>query len=139
MNCGFMGWVDPPMCHKALDVIHALLSAKNELEEDLEEQCMLLKDNEILAKKLRKNMVIAWILVFVVLSIFNVLGGSIGCLEIQSYVQKQCDEDNAACQEAIMGVMTLFEQALEAKEDLRKQYAKCKDILPERRIVIQKF
>ncbi|GJX78504.1 hypothetical protein Tco_0326653 [Tanacetum coccineum] len=59
--------------------------------------------------------------------------------EIQVYVQKQCDEDDAARQEAIMGVITLFEQAMATKEDLKKQYAECKDILPERRVVIQKF
>ncbi|GJX16584.1 hypothetical protein Tco_0217416 [Tanacetum coccineum] len=49
--------------------------------------------------------------------------------EIQAYVQKQCDEDDAACQEAIMGVIALFKQAIAAKEDLRKQYAECKETL----------
>ncbi|GKB35526.1 hypothetical protein Tco_0880468 [Tanacetum coccineum] len=29
-NCGFIGWVDPPMCHKALDVITRLLRVTNE-------------------------------------------------------------------------------------------------------------
>ncbi|GJT57536.1 reverse transcriptase domain-containing protein [Tanacetum coccineum] len=44
-------------------------------------------------------------------------------------------ENDAARQEAIMGVITLFEQAMAAKEDLKKQYAKCKDISPERLIM----
>ncbi|GJZ64355.1 zinc finger, GRF-type containing protein [Tanacetum coccineum] len=34
-NCGFFGWVDPPMCERSLDVIPRLLKAKNVLEEDL--------------------------------------------------------------------------------------------------------
>nr|GEV76539.1 hypothetical protein [Tanacetum cinerariifolium] len=42
--------------------------------------------------------------------------------EIQAYVQKQCDEDDAARHEAIMGIITLFEQTMVAKEDQRKQY-----------------
>ncbi|GJW93624.1 hypothetical protein Tco_0173296 [Tanacetum coccineum] len=59
--------------------------------------------------------------------------------ELKAYVQKQCDEDDAARQEAIMGVITLFGQEREAKEDLRKQYAECKDISLERRALIDKF
>ncbi|GJY61438.1 hypothetical protein Tco_0462095, partial [Tanacetum coccineum] len=31
----------PPMCHRALDVIHGLLRASNGLEDDLVENCML--------------------------------------------------------------------------------------------------
>ncbi|GJX56167.1 hypothetical protein Tco_0286064 [Tanacetum coccineum] len=58
--------------------------------------------------------------------------------EIQVYVHKQCDEDDATRQEAIVDVIKLFEQAVAAKEDLRKQYAECKDILPERRVMLQK-
>ncbi|GJW64324.1 hypothetical protein Tco_0116208 [Tanacetum coccineum] len=38
-----------------------------------------------------------------------------------------------------MGVITLFEQSREAKEDLRKQYAECKDISLERCALIDKF
>ncbi|GKG10052.1 hypothetical protein Tco_0338798 [Tanacetum coccineum] len=59
--------------------------------------------------------------------------------ELNAYVQKQCDEDDEARQEAIMGVITLFGQEREAKEDVRKQYAKCKDISLERRALIDKF
>ncbi|GKC10487.1 hypothetical protein Tco_1007269, partial [Tanacetum coccineum] len=40
----------------------------------------------------------------------------------------RCDEDDASRQKAIMGVITLFEQAMATKEDFRKQYAECKDI-----------
>nr|GEW98751.1 hypothetical protein [Tanacetum cinerariifolium]GEX44465.1 hypothetical protein [Tanacetum cinerariifolium] len=59
--------------------------------------------------------------------------------EFKAYVQKHCDKDEAARQEAIMGVITLFGQAREVKEDLRKQYAECKDISPERRALIDKI
>ncbi|GJX65323.1 hypothetical protein Tco_0299666 [Tanacetum coccineum] len=61
-------------------------------------------------------------------------------IQIQAYVQKQCDEDDAARQEAITCVIKLFDQAREEKEDLRKQYAECKDdISPERRALIEFF
>ncbi|GJR88617.1 hypothetical protein Tco_0212628 [Tanacetum coccineum] len=59
--------------------------------------------------------------------------------EIQAYVQKQCDQNDVTRQAAIFGVITLFEQAKEAKEDLSKQYAECKDIYLERRALLQKF
>nr|GEV31307.1 hypothetical protein [Tanacetum cinerariifolium] len=52
---------------------------------------------------------------------------------------KQCDEDDAARQEVIIGVIRLFEQARMAKEYLRKQYAECKDISSERRALVDKF
>nr|GEY51397.1 hypothetical protein [Tanacetum cinerariifolium] len=38
-----------------------------------------------------------------------------------------------------MGVIKLFEQARTAKEDLRKQYAKCKDVSLERCALIDKY
>ncbi|GKE47675.1 hypothetical protein Tco_1478933, partial [Tanacetum coccineum] len=41
--------------------------------------------------------------------------------EIKAYVQKQCDEDDAALQEAIIAVTMLFDQARASKEDLRKK------------------
>ena len=59
--------------------------------------------------------------------------------EIKVYVQKQCDEDDAAHQEAIIGVTRLFDQAYAAKQALRKEYAECKDISQERRGVIDKI
>ncbi|GKC65088.1 zinc finger, GRF-type containing protein [Tanacetum coccineum] len=65
-NCGFIGWVDSQMWHKALDVIHDLLRARNDLEEDLEELCLMLREKENLVKKLWKNPLIAWLLAFVV-------------------------------------------------------------------------
>ncbi|GKD18762.1 hypothetical protein Tco_1207920, partial [Tanacetum coccineum] len=40
--------------------------------------------------------------------------------------------------EAIIGVIKLFEQAKEAKEELRKQHAECKGISLERRALIDK-
>ncbi|GJY78586.1 hypothetical protein Tco_0484387 [Tanacetum coccineum] len=48
-------------------------------------------------------------------------------------------EDDATRQEAIVGVIKLFEQAREAKQDLVKQYAECKDISPERRVMVVKI
>ncbi|GJV07547.1 hypothetical protein Tco_1345203 [Tanacetum coccineum] len=59
--------------------------------------------------------------------------------EIKAYVHKQCDEDDATHHEAIIDVIKLFEQAREAKEDLRKQYAECIYISLERRALIDKF
>ncbi|GJR20576.1 hypothetical protein Tco_0969103 [Tanacetum coccineum] len=41
--------------------------------------------------------------------------------------------------EAIVGIIKLFEQAKEAKEDLRKQHAECKGISLKRRALIDKF
>ncbi|GJX35371.1 hypothetical protein Tco_0246928 [Tanacetum coccineum] len=59
--------------------------------------------------------------------------------EFKAYVQRQCDEDDATRQEAIMGVITLFDQPRAAKEDLRKQYVECKDISLEKRDLIDIF
>ncbi|GKD93393.1 hypothetical protein Tco_1373230 [Tanacetum coccineum] len=58
--------------------------------------------------------------------------------EIKEFVQKQCDIDDAACQEAIIAVSKLFNKEYHAKQALNEQYAECKDIPPERRDVIQK-
>ncbi|KAL4556122.1 hypothetical protein LXL04_038765 [Taraxacum kok-saghyz] len=33
MSCGFVGWIDPPMCPRAVQVIPGLLRAMNMLEE----------------------------------------------------------------------------------------------------------
>ncbi|PWA88400.1 zinc finger, GRF-type [Artemisia annua] len=44
--CGFIGWADPPMCCQAVDVIPGLLRARNDLEEDLEEQLMLMRKKD---------------------------------------------------------------------------------------------
>ncbi|GKD37249.1 hypothetical protein Tco_1257456, partial [Tanacetum coccineum] len=46
--------------------------------------------------------------------------------EIKAYVQKQCDEDDAALQEAIITVTRQFDQARASKEDLRKKMLKRK-------------
>ncbi|GKE96989.1 hypothetical protein Tco_1581844, partial [Tanacetum coccineum] len=59
--------------------------------------------------------------------------------EIKEYVQKQCDIDDAARQEAIITVSKLFNKEYHAKQALNEQYAECKDIPPERRDVIQKI
>ncbi|GKA62280.1 hypothetical protein Tco_0761799 [Tanacetum coccineum] len=42
--------------------------------------------------------------------------------KFKAYILKQCDEDDMARQEAIVGVIKMFEQERAAKEDLRKQY-----------------
>ncbi|GJS74747.1 hypothetical protein Tco_0707588 [Tanacetum coccineum] len=59
-NRGFIGWVDPPMCQRAVDVILKLLRAWNVLEEDLEEHVLMLREKEQMVKKLRKYPVVAW-------------------------------------------------------------------------------
>ncbi|GJZ93911.1 hypothetical protein Tco_0666114 [Tanacetum coccineum] len=53
-------------------------------------------------------------------------------------VEETKAEDDAARQDSIMGVIMLFEQSMSEKEDLRKQYAECKDISPERHALLQK-
>ncbi|GJZ73395.1 RNA-directed DNA polymerase, eukaryota, partial [Tanacetum coccineum] len=55
-NYGFIEWVDPLMCHRALDVIPGFLRARNELEEDFDEQCLLLWEKENLVKKLTTSL-----------------------------------------------------------------------------------
>nr|GEV45648.1 putative cytochrome P450 [Tanacetum cinerariifolium] len=60
----------------ALDVIPGLLRARNKLEEDLEEKRMLVRKLEKLVWKLKKYMVIARILIFVVFKFFSWYGWS---------------------------------------------------------------
>ncbi|GJR12296.1 hypothetical protein Tco_0794948 [Tanacetum coccineum] len=57
-NCGFVRCVDPPISERAVDVILGLLRARNELEDDLEDQILMLRDKEQLVKKLWKYMVV---------------------------------------------------------------------------------
>ncbi|GKB17607.1 hypothetical protein Tco_0851530 [Tanacetum coccineum] len=45
-NCGFVRWVDPPMCERDVDVILRLLRARNVLEEDLEDHVLMLREKE---------------------------------------------------------------------------------------------
>nr|GEX25523.1 hypothetical protein [Tanacetum cinerariifolium] len=59
--------------------------------------------------------------------------------EIKTYVQKQCDEDDAARHDAIIVVTKLFNQANIAKQALREEYAEGKDIQHERRVGQQIF
>ncbi|GJY78237.1 reverse transcriptase domain, reverse transcriptase zinc-binding domain protein [Tanacetum coccineum] len=49
-NCGFIGWIDPLMCYRAVDVIPGLFKAKNELEEDLKERVSLTREKYALAE-----------------------------------------------------------------------------------------
>ncbi|GKD45996.1 hypothetical protein Tco_1270641, partial [Tanacetum coccineum] len=46
LNCGFIGWVDPPMYERAMDVIPWPLRARNMLEEDLEVHVLKLRKKE---------------------------------------------------------------------------------------------
>nr|GEY11421.1 zinc finger, GRF-type [Tanacetum cinerariifolium] len=58
--------VDAPMYEKAVDVIPRLLKARNVLEEDLENHVLMLKEKDEMVKKLRKYLVVACVMVFVV-------------------------------------------------------------------------
>nr|GEU79294.1 zinc finger, GRF-type [Tanacetum cinerariifolium] len=58
-NCVFFAWFDSPLCDRVVDVIPGLLRARNRLKEDLEEQCMLLREKE----KLVQALVVAWMYV----------------------------------------------------------------------------
>lgn len=49
----------------AVDVIHGLLKARNELDYDLEEQVLLLGEKDTPVKKLKKVLGLTWILVVV--------------------------------------------------------------------------
>ncbi|GJW88215.1 hypothetical protein Tco_0163555, partial [Tanacetum coccineum] len=69
-NCGFFEWIDQPMCEKALDVIPRLLRVWNVLEEDLEEDVLMLREKEQMVKKLRKCLLVACVMVFVVFKYF---------------------------------------------------------------------
>nr|GFD15658.1 hypothetical protein [Tanacetum cinerariifolium] len=59
--------------------------------------------------------------------------------KIQTHVQIQCDKDDAARQEAIMGITTLLEQAMVAKEDPMKYYAECKTFRQKDMLRLRKF
>ncbi|GJZ43898.1 hypothetical protein Tco_0591153 [Tanacetum coccineum] len=59
--------------------------------------------------------------------------------DLRVFVHKQCDVYDKVRYEAIVGVMKLFEHAMAEKKGLRKQYAKCKDISPEGRVIIDKL
>ncbi|GJS06809.1 hypothetical protein Tco_0363605 [Tanacetum coccineum] len=61
MNYSFVGWVNPPMGERDVDVIPSLLRARNELEDDLEDQILMLREKEQLMKKLGKYLVVAYI------------------------------------------------------------------------------
>nr|GEZ82016.1 hypothetical protein [Tanacetum cinerariifolium] len=52
--------------------------------------------------------------------------------EIKEYVQKQCEIDDAARQQAIIVVSKLFNKEYHAKQALKEQYTECKDIPQER-------
>nr|GEV20505.1 hypothetical protein [Tanacetum cinerariifolium] len=59
--------------------------------------------------------------------------------EIKEYVQKLCEINDVARQEAVIAVTKVFNQAYHAKQAFKEQYAECKDIPKERRVVIQKI
>nr|GEV83774.1 hypothetical protein [Tanacetum cinerariifolium] len=60
-------------------------------------------------------------------------------VEKSKSVQKQCEIDDAARQQSIITVSKRFNESYHAKQALKEQYAECKDILQERRVVIEIF
>ncbi|GJS71007.1 hypothetical protein Tco_0703848 [Tanacetum coccineum] len=58
--------------------------------------------------------------------------------EIKALVEKLIDKDIVR-QKAIMELAVQFDNACTAKEDLRKAYEKCNDILQENRALIDTF
>ncbi|GJY40337.1 hypothetical protein Tco_0427607 [Tanacetum coccineum] len=59
--------------------------------------------------------------------------------EIKDFVQNQCDIDDVAGMDAIIAVSKLFNKEYHAKQALKEQYVECKDIPPERRVIIQEI
>nr|GFB98031.1 zinc finger, GRF-type [Tanacetum cinerariifolium] len=55
---------------QSIYVIPGLLRAKNELEKDLEEQVLLMREKDALVKKLKKMLALIWIFVFVIFMFF---------------------------------------------------------------------
>nr|GEX86337.1 zinc finger, CCHC-type [Tanacetum cinerariifolium] len=45
-NCGFVGWLDPPMYDRVVDAIPDLLRVRNELEDDLKNRILMLGERE---------------------------------------------------------------------------------------------
>ncbi|PWA88568.1 zinc finger, GRF-type [Artemisia annua] len=62
-SCGFIGWTDPSMCCRAVAVIHGLLRARNELEEELEEQLRLMREKDQQLKKLNKFLILRFMVI----------------------------------------------------------------------------
>ncbi|GJV59044.1 putative reverse transcriptase domain-containing protein [Tanacetum coccineum] len=58
--------------------------------------------------------------------------------KIKKYVKKQCEIDDVARQQPIIVITKLYNEAYRAKQALKEQYAKCKDIPQERRVLIEK-
>nr|GEU73741.1 zinc finger, GRF-type [Tanacetum cinerariifolium] len=58
---------------QSIDVIPGLLRAGNELEKELEEQVLLMRENDALVKKLKKMLALSWIFVFVIFKFFSLV------------------------------------------------------------------
>nr|GFA27313.1 zinc finger, GRF-type [Tanacetum cinerariifolium] len=58
---------------QSIDVIPGLLRARNELEKDLKEQVLLMREKDALVKKLKKILALSWIFVFVIFKFFSLL------------------------------------------------------------------
>nr|GEV68019.1 zinc finger, GRF-type [Tanacetum cinerariifolium] len=70
-NCGFVGWLDPPMYDRVVDAIPDLLRARNELEDDLKNQILMLRERDgAIGEEAEELPVVACILVFVVFKYF---------------------------------------------------------------------
>ncbi|KAJ0597839.1 putative transcription factor GRF family [Helianthus annuus] len=75
-NCRFIGWYDQERCQRCIDIIPGLLRRKNALEEsnELLNQANIvveskLKESEAKAIKLKKILVLSWVL-FIVYVLF---------------------------------------------------------------------
>ncbi|GJV68739.1 hypothetical protein Tco_1484248 [Tanacetum coccineum] len=69
-----------------IDSIDAPLWATNELEEGLEEQCMMIREKEKLVKKLRQSLMIARVKAFQILHHLFKLSNSGGCCTPQKKI-----------------------------------------------------
>lgn len=56
--------------------------------------------------------------------------------QMQKYIKKQVEKDDAARQQALVEVIKQFELAKALKQRLRQWYTYCKDISEERKVVI---
>ncbi|KAL8206225.1 hypothetical protein R6Q57_009776 [Mikania cordata] len=57
-NTGFIGWFDPPMSDRSIDIIPGLLKSKNDLH-------IQLKTSVAESKSLKKKLIFSWIGFFV--------------------------------------------------------------------------
>ncbi|PWA44743.1 zinc finger, GRF-type [Artemisia annua] len=49
-DCGTFGWIDPPMCQRAIEIIPGLLRARNALEENIKEYVQMFREQREITK-----------------------------------------------------------------------------------------